>query len=187
MSSPTNGTTFPLAEFRDRLAAGVLDLILIAVVVQVIEPRDEARSVFLGWVAYNIAFWAWKHTTVGGIICQLRVVRANGQPFTIADAIVRGLSSIFSAVVVGLGYLWILRDPDFLAARIDTTLLDHILEARGGQPFQEVSKESEEAAVIAAALHTYLRGHAGPTSGRKHESSGSNWQRVARLDGLRPS
>ena len=35
--------------------------------------------------------------------------------------------------------LWLLRDADFLAARVDTAFLDRALAARGGQPFQEIS------------------------------------------------
>ena len=35
-------------------------------------------SIFLLLLAYHIAFWTWKGTTVGGIICQLRVVRIDG-------------------------------------------------------------------------------------------------------------
>jgi uncharacterized RDD family membrane protein YckC len=108
----TNGTALPLASFRDRFFAGLLDLILVAFVVQLLDFRNPQRIVLLLWLAYTTAFWAWKRTSVGGIICQLRIVRADGQPFTFADALVRGLGSIFSLVVVGLGYLWILRDPE---------------------------------------------------------------------------
>jgi len=60
----------------------------------------------------HIGFWTWKGTTVGGIICQLRVVRTDGTPLRFVDALVRGLSSIFSLAVVGIGCLWILRDPE---------------------------------------------------------------------------
>jgi acetyl-CoA carboxylase biotin carboxylase subunit len=82
-------------------------------------------------------------------------------------------------------FQWILRDPNFLAGRFDVTFLDRVLAAREGQPFQEVSSQSEEAAVIGAALHTFLQGRTrGRSSGR---ASASAWQRVARLEGLRTS
>jgi acetyl-CoA carboxylase biotin carboxylase subunit len=83
-------------------------------------------------------------------------------------------------------FQWILHDPDFVAARMDTTLLDRVLAARDGAPFQEVSPESEEAAVIGAALHTFLQGRRTP---EKHDGGGgstSAWQRTARLGALRP-
>jgi acetyl-CoA carboxylase biotin carboxylase subunit len=82
-------------------------------------------------------------------------------------------------------FQWILHDPDFLAARMDTTLLDRVLEAREGQPFQEVSDESVEAALIGAALHTFLQGR---RTSEKHgggRGAGSAWQQAARVGGLR--
>ena len=63
-------------------------------------------------VAYHVAFWLWKATTLGGIICQLRVVRVDGAPLRFVDALVRGLVGVFSILAFGLGALWILRDPE---------------------------------------------------------------------------
>ena len=51
-------------------------------------------------------------TTVGGIICQLRIVRRDGAPLRFVDALVRGLSAIFSLAVLAIGALWIVRDPE---------------------------------------------------------------------------
>ena len=109
---PSDLLLMPRAAFRDRLAAVALDFILVVIVVQMFDVDGFVRAIFLGMLLYNVGFWTWKQTTVGGMICQLRVVRVNGMPITFADALVRGLSSIFSAAVVGLGFLWILRDPD---------------------------------------------------------------------------
>jgi len=105
-------SALPRGAFRDRLAAFVLDIILVVLVVQVVWPFRGGRVFFLALLAYHIGFWAWKHTTVGGIICQLRIVRVDGVPLTVGDAFVRGLSAIFSVVVVGLGFFWVLRDPE---------------------------------------------------------------------------
>jgi uncharacterized RDD family membrane protein YckC len=101
----------PRALFRDRLAAFVLDVILVVIAFRVLEPRDEGWA-FVMLLAYHIGFWTWKGTTVGGIICHIRVVRMDGAPLRFADALVRGLSSIFSLAVLGIGCLWILRDPE---------------------------------------------------------------------------
>jgi uncharacterized RDD family membrane protein YckC len=109
--------TMPRAQFRDRLAAFVLDIILVAITVNVFDnvfffmggADDLFPPLFL---AYFVAFWTWKQTTVGGIICQLRVVRVDGAPLSFADALVRGLSAIFSLAVLFIGALWILRDPE---------------------------------------------------------------------------
>lgn len=106
-------SALPRGAFRDRLAAFLLDIILVVLVVAVVWPFDNSpRVIFLWLLVYHIAFWAWKHTTVGGIICQLRIVRVDGVPLTVSDAFIRGLSAIFSVVVLGLGFLWVLRDPE---------------------------------------------------------------------------
>jgi uncharacterized RDD family membrane protein YckC len=105
-------TTFPHASFRDRLAAGVLDLILVILVNQILVPRVTGNTFLLTLLVYHVGFWTWKGTTLGGIICRLRVVRADGAPLQFIDALVRGLTSLFSLAVVGLGFLWILRDPE---------------------------------------------------------------------------
>ena len=106
--------SFPHAPFRDRLIAFVLDVILVVIAQQILDLRrhNDDSMIFLLLLAYHIGFWTWKGTTVGGIICQLRVVRVDGAPLRFADALVRGLASIFSLAVLGIGGLWILRDPE---------------------------------------------------------------------------
>jgi uncharacterized RDD family membrane protein YckC len=106
--------SFPRAPFRDRLAAAALDVILVIIASQLLDifRHDRDDTFFLLLLVYHIGFCAWKGTTVGGIICQLRVVRVDGAPLRFVDALVRGLSSIFSIAVLGLGFLWILRDPE---------------------------------------------------------------------------
>ena len=92
----------------------MLDVILVQIAYRVLDDfaRLDGEAFFILLLGYHIGFWTWKATTVGGIICQLRVVRVDGAPLMFADALVRGLSSIFSLVVAGLGCLWILKDPD---------------------------------------------------------------------------
>jgi uncharacterized RDD family membrane protein YckC len=105
----------PHAAFLDRLAAFALDMILVLIAVQIFSwgnDDDTARAYFLTLLVYHIGFWTWKGTTVGGIICQLRVVRTDGAPLKFVDALVRGLSAIFSLAVFALGALWILKDPE---------------------------------------------------------------------------
>ena len=82
----------------------LLDVILVVIASQVLSltRHDNDSAVFVLMLAYHIGFWTWKGTTVGGIICQLRVVRVDGGPLRFADALVRGLSSIFSLAVLGL-------------------------------------------------------------------------------------
>ena len=108
---------YPRARFIERLAAFTLDFILVVIVVQALN-LDRNMDFPLGRVgmllaiAYHVGFWAWRATTLGGIICQLRVTRTDGAPLQFVDALVRGLTGIFSLAVLGLGFLWVLRDPE---------------------------------------------------------------------------
>jgi uncharacterized RDD family membrane protein YckC len=102
----------PRANFRDRFFAFVLDAILVLIARQFLDRFGDGSEYFLWLLVYHIGFWTWKGTTVGGIICQLRVVRVDGTPVRFVDALVRGLSSIFSLAVAGIGCLGILRDPE---------------------------------------------------------------------------
>jgi len=110
--------SFSHATFVERLAAFVLDCVLIAILAQVVRfdrlfgEWSPDGNVLLVALVYHIAFWTWKQTTVGGIIMQLRVTRTDGTPMRFAEALVRGLGGIFSLVFAGVGFLWILRDPE---------------------------------------------------------------------------
>ena len=103
---------YPRATFFDRLAAITLDIVLIAITYNFLDRwwwRDDEMFVLVA-LAYHIAFWAWKGTTLGGIICNLRVVRMNGENPRFIDALVRGLSGIFSVIALGIGLFWMIND-----------------------------------------------------------------------------
>lgn len=110
---PTALVMLPRALFLERLAAFALDVVLVIMIVNLFDfDHDwENKGLFIALV-YHIGFWTWKGTTLGGIICQLRLVRVDGAALRFADALIRGLTGLFSLAVVGLGFLWILRDPD---------------------------------------------------------------------------
>ena len=91
----------------------MLDVILLAIannVLNIFWREDGAFLVVL--LAYHIGFWAWKGTTLGGIICNVRIVRTTGGDPRFIDALVRGLSGIFSVVALGIGVLWMLNDAE---------------------------------------------------------------------------
>jgi uncharacterized RDD family membrane protein YckC len=103
---------YPRATFFDRVAAMVLDIVLLGITYNFFDRwwwRDE-EAFFVLVLAYHVAFWAWKGTTLGGIICSLRVVRTNGENPRFVDALVRALSGIFSVVALGLGCFWMIND-----------------------------------------------------------------------------
>ena len=107
-----NLALFPKATFLERLCAFALDVALVFIANGVLDLTRYDGGPILLLLAYHIGFWTWKGTTIGGIICQLRVVRVNGGHLRFADALVRGLTSLFSIAALALGCLWILKDPE---------------------------------------------------------------------------
>jgi uncharacterized RDD family membrane protein YckC len=51
--------------------------------------------------------WTWKGTTIGGIVCALKVVRVDGREVDFTVALVRGLAAVFSFVALGIGFFWV--------------------------------------------------------------------------------
>jgi len=108
----TDLAVYPRATFLDRVAAFALDAILVGIAVNVLGLTRHDGYYPLMLVAYHIAFWAWRGTTLGGIIVGLRVVRVQGTDLRFADALVRGLTAVFSLAALGIGCLWMLQDPE---------------------------------------------------------------------------
>jgi uncharacterized RDD family membrane protein YckC len=113
---------FPRAGFWERVGAGFVDAVLVAVVCGLV------RAPFFGSVlvrllggppigllvalAYFAGMWAWRGTTVGGIVLNLKVVRLDGKPVTFAVALVRGLAAALSLAMCFLGFIWIAWDKE---------------------------------------------------------------------------
>lgn len=60
-------------------------------------------------------FWTGGGQTLGMRAWRLKVVRTDGTQLSWGDALKRHLASLFSWLVFGLGYIWILFDRDNLA------------------------------------------------------------------------
>ena len=107
-------TLYPRATFLDRLAAVALDVVLVGIAAAILgfDRFHGPGPFFLMFFAYHLAFWGWKGTTLGGIICSVRIIRSSRTPLRFIDAVVRGLSAIFSIVALGIGYFWMLSDPE---------------------------------------------------------------------------
>jgi uncharacterized RDD family membrane protein YckC len=99
--------TYPKARFWERLGAAFLDVILVSILCAVIHPIWPLIA-----LAYFSALWAWRGTTVGGVVLGLKVVRVDGKPLTFPVSLVRSLAAAFSIIVLLLGYLWIAWDPE---------------------------------------------------------------------------
>jgi uncharacterized RDD family membrane protein YckC len=100
---------FPRASFWERMGAAFLDVVIVGILGGLVGGPPLG---FLVALAYFAGMWAWKGTTVGGVILGLKVVRLDGGPVTFPVALVRGLGAALSVVVLFLGFFWIAWDPD---------------------------------------------------------------------------
>lgn len=97
----------PRAGFWIRIAAAGIDAVLIGIVTSVTHTGGAMPAIF---AVYCIVMWAMKGTTIGGIICGLKVVRLDDRKVDWIVAVVRGLGGFLSLAVAGLGFLWVAFD-----------------------------------------------------------------------------
>ena len=111
-----------------RLMAMIYDSLLLAAILMVAAlppvllaggamPNPLARLVFqlyLGGIAFLFFSWFWVHggQTLGMRAWRLKVVALNGQTVGWQTALIRFLFALVSAASLGLGYLWVLIDPE---------------------------------------------------------------------------
>ncbi len=101
---------WPRAGFWRRFLAMALDAVLVVgtvlVVAAVTSPKVAPVLLALGWLAYHLGLWTALGTTVGGMALRLKLVREDGRPLGFAVALVRALASVFSALVLFVGFFW---------------------------------------------------------------------------------
>jgi uncharacterized RDD family membrane protein YckC len=98
------------AGFLIRLAALALDVVLWGIIAGILHIHGP---LLLPWLAiYGAVMWKFKGTTIGGVVCGLKIVRIDDRPIDWATAIVRALGCFLSLAVVGLGFLWVAIDED---------------------------------------------------------------------------
>ena len=96
------------AGFWIRMVALLLDLVLVGIVCSIIGVHGD--HILLALAAYGAVVWKLKGTTIGGTICNLRVVRLDGRETDWPTAIARALGCFLSMAAVGLGFLWVVFD-----------------------------------------------------------------------------
>ena len=120
VSVAISAATLPRAGFWIRIAALGLDAVLIGVLIGFASdllPRflkfdHGPGGVLLALALYGAAMWKTKGTTIGGIVCGLKVVRLDEREIDWPTAVVRALSCFLSLFVAGLGFLWVVFDPE---------------------------------------------------------------------------
>ncbi len=112
-----SAASLPRAGFWLRFAATLLDVIMVGILFSMLGGVLGAffrvnRAFPLCFAIYNVVMWTTKGTTIGGIICGLKVVRVDDRPIEWSVAIVRALSAFLSFVVAGLGFIWVSFDDE---------------------------------------------------------------------------
>jgi uncharacterized RDD family membrane protein YckC len=105
---PAVAATLPRAGFWIRMAALLLDLLLVGILLSMLHHSSHFELVVLA--IYGALMWKLRGTTVGGLVFHLQVIRVDGRPIDWETAIVRALGCFLSLVVVGLGFFWIAFD-----------------------------------------------------------------------------
>jgi uncharacterized RDD family membrane protein YckC len=102
-------STLPKAGFWIRMAALLLDLIVVGIVLGVLHLH---HVILVALAAYGAILWKARGATLGGIVFDLHVVRVDGRPVDWTTAIVRALGCFLSLAIVGLGFFWIAFDEN---------------------------------------------------------------------------
>lgn len=97
----------PRAGFWIRLAASFLDAILVGLVAALLHVPGGFLPLF---VIYCVVLWALRGTTVGGVVCGLKIVRLDDRRVDWSVAVVRVLAAFLSLAVAGLGFIWVAFD-----------------------------------------------------------------------------
>jgi uncharacterized RDD family membrane protein YckC len=108
-TAPVDATA-PRAGFWIRMGALLIDIILIGIITSILDSPGEIWLIAIA--GYGALMWKIKGTTIGGLVCGVKVVRRDGAEINWDTAIVRALGCFLSMVVAGLGFLWIVFDED---------------------------------------------------------------------------
>jgi uncharacterized RDD family membrane protein YckC/cytoskeletal protein CcmA (bactofilin family) len=101
--------TLPRAGFWIRTGGVLIDLVIVAMICG---PIGAGAMIIPALAAYGAVMWKLKGTTVGGIVCGLRVVRLDDRAIDWPTAVVRALGCFLSLVVGCLGFVWVVFDPE---------------------------------------------------------------------------
>jgi uncharacterized RDD family membrane protein YckC len=107
-AAPLVSAALPRAGFWIRMAALLIDFLLIGFALSVLHPLHHVHLLVLA--AYGAVMWKLRGSTIGGIVFDLQVVRLDDRPIDWETAIIRALACFLSLAVAGLGFFWIAFD-----------------------------------------------------------------------------
>lgn len=107
------------ANFLDGIILGMVYKLVNAVLLAIASLAGAAYFGFSDWMLCTIIFWTYmiwfkgyKGATPGYYVFGIRIISINGTQVCIKQIIVRIISSFFSAIPFGLGYIWITVDSN---------------------------------------------------------------------------
>ncbi len=110
---PEDLMTLPRVGFWPRLGAALLDIALVILITGLLRLMNHGPQVIVPLlIAYHVAMWTWRGTTLGGIVFSLRLIRLDGRAPDFTVALVRAVASCLSFVMAGLGFFWASWNPD---------------------------------------------------------------------------
>lgn len=108
-AAPADAALLPRAGFWVRAGATALDALVFIMIAAMMPVLTVG---LIGWALYQIGFWTWKGTTLGGIVFSLQGVRVDGRPMDFPVAVIRHLASYLSFLALGIGFFWAGWDPE---------------------------------------------------------------------------
>lgn len=98
------------ASFWRRFAAGFLDGLITSGIPSLFF-KDYGILSFLVGLGYSVWMLSTYSQTVGMMVLKIKILKENGGKVIYQDAILRYFASILSAVVLLIGYFWMIWDP----------------------------------------------------------------------------
>jgi uncharacterized RDD family membrane protein YckC len=99
----------PRAGFWIRLVASLIDIFLVVAIAKLIHLQNFAVVIL---AVYCGILWALRGSTIGGIICGIKIVRLDGSKMNWTVALVRVLGGFLSFFMAGIGFVWVAFDPE---------------------------------------------------------------------------
>ena len=115
---PAQGPSGPRANFGRRFVAYLIDIILISVIGGILVAIFDTAVGYTLDILIGIAYFAFleggpKGQTLGKMALGIRVIDfSSGGPIGYGRGVIRYLARILSAIVIFLGYLWMLWDKE---------------------------------------------------------------------------
>ena len=80
---------------------------------QALPPQHPLLSLYLLLVSFGFVGWFWTHggQTLGMKAWKIRLVETGGGPVGWKAALIRYLLALLSLACLGLGYLWVIVEP----------------------------------------------------------------------------